>query len=52
MSAFFGRMDEEEFEATYGFPKPNEKDDVVIYCRSGKRAATACNVMLLCNYEK
>jgi len=33
-----------EFEQKYGFRKPGDgSQDVIFYCRSGKRSATACD---------
>ncbi|TPX61010.1 hypothetical protein SpCBS45565_g07351 [Spizellomyces sp. 'palustris'] len=35
------QLPDEEFEATYGFRKPSIDDDVIFYCRSGKRSEAA-----------
>jgi len=32
------------FKAQYGFDKPKKDQEVVFYCRSGKRSTTACDV--------
>ncbi|KAJ3552431.1 hypothetical protein NM688_g4155 [Phlebia brevispora] len=33
-----------EFERTYGFPKPKPDQELIFYCRSGKRSTSACDV--------
>jgi rhodanese-related sulfurtransferase len=33
-----------EFVQKYGFEKPRHDQEVVFYCRSGKRSTTACDV--------
>ncbi|KAH9949021.1 Rhodanese-like protein [Amylocystis lapponica] len=32
------------FKAQYGFDKPQKDQEIVFYCRSGKRSTTACDV--------
>ncbi|EGN94353.1 hypothetical protein SERLA73DRAFT_96439 [Serpula lacrymans var. lacrymans S7.3] len=32
------------FQTQHGFAKPEKNQEVVFYCRSGKRSATACDV--------
>lgn len=42
----------EEFSAKYGFPKPaKDATNVVIGCRSGKRAASAIGVLEKLGYS-
>ncbi|PCH33437.1 Rhodanese-like protein [Wolfiporia cocos MD-104 SS10] len=33
-----------EFKAKHGFEKPKHDQEVVFYCRSGKRSASACDI--------
>ncbi|KIY47313.1 Rhodanese-like protein, partial [Fistulina hepatica ATCC 64428] len=37
-------MSREMFGKKYGFEKPHTYQEIVFYCRSGRRAATACDV--------
>jgi rhodanese-related sulfurtransferase len=36
----------------YGFKKPNTEEEIVFYCRSGKRSATACDSAIKNGYNK
>ena len=49
--AFFSNS-AEEFTGTYGFPRPSVDEDIVVYCRSGRRAVTACQVLEQAGYKK
>lgn len=33
-----------DFQQKFGFEKPKKDQEIVFYCRSGKRSATACDV--------
>ena len=46
------RMEPGEFYVKHGFKKPNPEDEVVFYCRSGKRSATACDSAMKNGYKK
>ncbi|KAJ3046182.1 Uncharacterized protein HK097_000964 [Rhizophlyctis rosea] len=35
------RLDPETFKTTYGFSKPSQSDQVIFYCRSGRRSGIA-----------
>jgi rhodanese-related sulfurtransferase len=37
------RLNPEEFRAKHGFQKPGKDQEVVFYCRSGKRSASAAD---------
>ncbi|KZT06752.1 Rhodanese-like protein [Laetiporus sulphureus 93-53] len=37
-------LDAAAFKEKYGFQKPHRDQEIVFYCRSGKRAATACDI--------
>lgn len=43
-------LDEKEFQQTFGFPKPGKQDRLVIFCASGRRAASAEGVALKAKY--
>jgi len=38
------RLDPETFKEKYGFEKPKRDQEVIFYCRSGKRSASAADV--------
>lgn len=40
------------FKAQHGFEKPMKDQEIVFYCRSGKRSATACDVAKRNGYTK
>ena len=37
-------MNPEEFKEKFGFVKPKQNQEIVFYCRSGKRSASACDI--------
>jgi thiosulfate:glutathione sulfurtransferase len=37
------RMNEVEFEEKFGFAKPQKDQEVIVYCKKGKRASLACD---------
>lgn len=41
----------EEFEGTFGFPKPNINDELVFYCQAGVRSAKAQSLAETCGYQ-
>ena len=41
-----------EWSRRYGFPKPTSEQELIFYCRSGKRSATACDVAKRNGYKK
>lgn len=41
-----------EFEKKFGFKKPRREQEIVFYCRSGVRAATAGDIAKKNGYEK
>ncbi|KAF7789862.1 hypothetical protein EIP86_000810 [Pleurotus ostreatoroseus] len=43
LSGAFGLRDA-DFDRIYGFPKPKPEQEIIFYCRSGKRSTTACDV--------
>ena len=45
-------MRAEEFEKKFGFKKPRRDQEIVFYCRSGVRAATAGDIAKKNGYEK
>jgi rhodanese-related sulfurtransferase len=46
------RMDGAKFKEKYGFQKPDFDQEVVFYCRSGMRSATASDVARRNGYNK
>lgn len=42
----------EDFEKKFGFKKPKRQQDIIFYCRSGVRAATAGDIAKKNGYEK
>ncbi|KAF7972696.1 hypothetical protein HWV62_17266 [Athelia sp. TMB] len=42
----------ETFKAQHGFEKPKTSQEIVFYCRSGKRSATACDIAKRNGYTK
>lgn len=42
----------DEFEKKFGFAKPRRDQEIVFYCRSGVRAATAGDIAKKNGYEK
>jgi rhodanese-related sulfurtransferase len=51
------QLSKEDFKAKYGFEKPKKHDQIVVYCRSGRRAASAAFHLVeqgydhVCRYE-
>jgi len=45
-------MNAKEFEKKFGFKKPERDQEIVFYCRSGVRAATAGDIAKKNGYEK
>ncbi len=45
-------MDPGEFYVKHGFKKPSPAEEIVFYCRSGKRSATACDSAMKNGYKK
>ncbi|AOW07873.1 Rhodanese-like domain-containing protein [Yarrowia lipolytica] len=41
----------EEFEGTFGFPKPDINDELVFYCQAGIRSAKAESLAETCGYQ-
>lgn len=46
------KLSDEEFSKTYGFSKPVFEDNVVVYCRSGRRSTTASDILTKLGYKK
>ena len=42
----------EEFKKLHGFDKPLHDQEIIFYCRSGQRSATACDVAKRNGYTK
>ena len=40
------------FKAKFGFEKPQKDQEIVVYCRSGKRSATSADIMKRHGYTK
>ena len=40
------------FKEKYGFEKPKKDQEIVFYCRSGKRSATASDIAAKNGYTK
>ncbi|CAE6419717.1 unnamed protein product [Rhizoctonia solani] len=38
------RAPEDEFRNKHGFKKPTQNQEIIVYCRSGKRSATAADI--------
>ena len=45
-------MKAEEFEKKFGFKKPMRDQEIIFYCRSGVRAATAGDIAKKNGYER
>lgn len=45
-------MRAEDFEKKFGFRKPRRDQEIIFYCRSGARAATAGDIAKKNGYEK
>ncbi|CAA93346.2 putative thiosulfate sulfurtransferase, mitochondrial [Schizosaccharomyces pombe] len=45
------KLSDEEFSKTYGFSKPVFEDNVVVYCRSGRRSTTASDILTKLGYK-
>jgi rhodanese-related sulfurtransferase len=45
-------LPEDQFKAKYGFDKPRRNQEIIFYCRSGKRSASAGDVAIRNGYEK
>ncbi|KAL4068344.1 Rhodanese-like domain-containing protein [Scleroderma yunnanense] len=41
----------QDFRAQHGFDKPQKTQEIVFYCRSGKRSASACDIARRTGYE-
>lgn len=37
-------LSQQAFKSRFGWDKPRSEQEIVFYCRSGKRAATACDI--------
>ena len=51
LSSAFG-MRGADWHRAYGFPKPTKEQELIFYCRSGKRSTTACDVAKRNGYQK
>ena len=45
-------LNAQAFRAKHGFDKPGYAQEIVFYCRSGKRSASACDIARRNGYEK
>lgn len=45
-------LNEADFKEKYGFEKPRRDQEIVFYCRSGKRSASAGDVAVRNGYKK
>lgn len=45
-------LNTQAFRSQHGFDKPGKAQEVVFYCRSGKRSASACDIAKRNGYEK
>lgn len=45
-------MNAEDFEKKFGFKKPKKNQEIIFYCRSGVRAATAGDIAKKNGFEK
>lgn len=45
-------LDPATFKAQFGFAKPWRDQEIVFYCRSGKRSASACDIAKRNGYTK
>lgn len=45
-------LNPQAFHSQHGFEKPGKAQEVVFYCRSGKRSASACDIARRNGYEK
>jgi len=45
-------MKAEDFEEKFGFKKPGRDQEIIFYCRSGVRAATAGDIAKKNGYER
>jgi len=45
------QMKENEFESKWDFKKPKENDEMIFYCRSGRRSEEACRVAISLGYK-
>jgi rhodanese-related sulfurtransferase len=45
-------MNEDAFKAKYGWDKPKRDQEIIFYCRSGKRSASAGDVAVRNGYKK
>ena len=46
------RAPDDDFRNTHGFKKPTKDQEFVVYCRSGKRSATAADIAHKYGYTK
>jgi rhodanese-related sulfurtransferase len=46
------RSPEDEFRNKHGFKKPTQNQEIIVYCRSGKRSATAADIAHKYGYTK
>jgi rhodanese-related sulfurtransferase len=45
-------LEEQQFKRYFGFTKPKKEDQIVFYCRSGKRSAAAASIAERLGYKK
>ncbi|ORZ23528.1 Rhodanese-like domain-containing protein [Absidia repens] len=45
-------LTEDDFEAEFGFPKPQANDKVIVYCQAGIRSAKAADYLSQIGYQK
>ena len=45
-------LNPEAFKSKFGFEQPQKDQEVVFYCRSGKRSASACDIAIRGGYTK
>ncbi|KAK1224589.1 Thiosulfate sulfurtransferase rdl2, mitochondrial [Marasmius sp. AFHP31] len=45
-------MEPKEFESKYGFPKPEKDQEIMFYCKKGKRSAIASEIAERNGYRK
>merc|ERR1711879_589889 len=45
-------LDDEQFQREFGFEKPKKEEEVIFYCRSGRRSHRACALALSLGFSK